>query len=199
MILLLPMLLHCINVSGQRDEPIQTYVFEVDQPATTRSNSSGPVLMIANVRAETGVGTNAIIYVERSYEIRQYSRSQWAERPDRMLRSLLLNAFERSGEFGAIVGIGYGSMADLRLDTDLIQLQHEHFEEPSQARVRIRAQLIDLESQEIVATRTFEEVESAQSDDPYGGVVAINAALSRMIDDIVAFTVETTRNRPVSD
>ena len=65
---------------------------------------------------------------------------------------------------------------------------------PRQARVRIRAQLIDLDTQEVLATRTFEQTETAPSDNPYGGVVAINAALARLIDEIVTFAVEATRN-----
>jgi cholesterol transport system auxiliary component len=194
-VLLVSVLIQCITVSGQSDEPILTYLLEIEQTGPVASNPSGPVLMVSNVRAQTGVGSIQILYLERAFELRQYRYSQWAERPDRMLEPILLNALEASGQFEAVVGVAYGTFADVRLDTSRIQLQHQIFEEPSQARVRMRVQIIDLDTQEVLGTRIFDETEPAPSENPYGGVTAMNLALGRVIDQIVTFTAEAAQNR----
>jgi cholesterol transport system auxiliary component len=71
-----------------------------------------------------------------------------------------------------------------------VYLQHEFIGEPSRVRLTLRAQLVDLKKQRVIATREIEEVESAAADNAYAGVEAANRALQRALVRLVAFSVD---------
>ena len=69
--------------------------------------------------------------------------------------------------------------AELRLDTELIRLQHEFLVQPSRVRLTLRAVLVDIATRRVVAWREFDTSVPSASEDPYGGVVAANQAVRR--------------------
>jgi cholesterol transport system auxiliary component len=77
--------------------------------------------------------------------------------------------------------------ADLRLDVELVRLQHDFTVKPSRVELSLRLQLSDLRTQQVVAVKVIEESEAAASADPYGGVQAANRALSRALTEAAAF------------
>jgi len=104
-----------------------------------------------------------------------------------MLQPLLVQSLEGSGAFQAVVAGPSPVAADLRLETEVLALHQEFLSTPSVARVALRAQAVDPTSRRVVATETFEATEPADSADPYGGVVATNRALGRVLADLTAF------------
>lgn len=60
---------------------------------------------------------------------------------------------------------------------------------PSQIEFALRVQTIDVRNKRLLATRLFEATESAPSDDPCGGVTAANAALQRILEQVVDFCI----------
>ena len=52
-----------------------------------------------------------------------------------------------------------------------------------------RSQLVDLHHDRVLATRVFDEIESAPSENPYGGVIAANRALRRILESVSEFCV----------
>jgi cholesterol transport system auxiliary component len=54
-------------------------------------------------------------------------------------------------------------------------------------RFTLRAQLIDVDARRVLASAEFDETEVAPSDDPYGGVLAANRALARLLERLAAF------------
>jgi len=83
--------------------------------------------------------------------------------------------------------------ADLRLDTELVRLQHEFTDKPSRVRLTVRAQLVDLKKQRVIALREIEEVEPAAADNAYAGVAAANRALQRALVRLVEFSIDALR------
>ena len=96
------------------------------------------------------------------------------------------------------VGGVHGSAAagDLRLDTEIIRLQHEFLTRPSQVRFTLRAHLVDNRTRRVLASREFEAVAPAASENPYGGVVAANRAVQTVLEDLAAFCAESARATP---
>jgi cholesterol transport system auxiliary component len=127
--------------------------------------------------------------VTRAYQIDYFARHQWVEPPARMLAPLLADALERGGRF-RVVGGGEASAAPLRLETEIIALQQE-FDvgpgQPSQVRFTLRARLLGGGERRLLAAAAFEAVEPSPSEDPYGGVIAANRAVARVLDDLVAW------------
>ena len=80
--------------------------------------------------------------------------------------------------------------ASLRLDTELVRLQQDFGAPPSRVRLTVRAQLLDAEGRRVLAAAEFDETELAPSDDPYGGVLAANRALARLLARLAEFCAQ---------
>ena len=152
----------------------------------------GPALVVAVPTAAPGFDGPRIVYVRRPHELEFFARSEWVDTPARMLAPLLVRALERTGRFQAVAEARTAGAGGLRLESAIVRLQHEFTARPSRVRLTVRVQLSDMLSRRVLGTREFEAIEEAPSDDPYGGVVAANRAVRRVLDDIVAYCVEST-------
>jgi cholesterol transport system auxiliary component len=126
-------------------------------------------------------------YLLRPHEVRYYAHNQWADAPGRMLAPLLGQALERSGIWRAVVRMSGPLRGDYRLDADDLVLQQEFFSTPSLVRLTLRLQLTELKGSRILGTRSFEIQEQATSDDAYGGVLAANRAVTKLLDQASAW------------
>ena len=104
-----------------------------------------------------------------------------------MISPLVAQALERSGVFRAVVRAPGQAAAELRLDTELMRLLQDFRAQPSRVELALHAQLVDLRNGRVLAAQDFALSENAPSDDPYGGVVAANRALARLLGELTAF------------
>lgn len=182
------MLVSCVAPRGG-EGPIQTYRLSVE-PATweaearNQERNSGYTLLVNVPRAEAGFDTPRMAYVRRPYEVRYYAVNQWADTPARMLAPLLVRHLERSRSWGTVVPLPASIPGDYRLDSHGLSLQQEFVEEPSRVRLMVQMQLVELREHRVVGTRRFEMVEQSTSEDAYGGVVAANRAVLRLLEDV---------------
>jgi len=97
---------------------------------------------------------------------------------------------------------------DLRLDSEIVRLQHEFGGKPvgqpghqpgagapSRVRFTLRAYLVDNSTRRVLAWREFDATEPSPSEDPYGGVIAANRAVQKVLQQLAAFSAETARQR----
>ncbi len=144
---------------------------------------------VAPPGARPGFDGPRMAYVTRPHELQFFARHQWVDAPARMLAPLLADALERGGRFDAVQS-GERVAAPLRLETEVVVLQQEFSAHPSQLRFTLRARLLDPGARRVLADSTFEAVEAAASDDPYGGVVAANRAVTRVLDEVAKWCAE---------
>jgi len=147
-------------------------------------------LIINPPQAAAGFDSQRIIYVREPHKLDYFAHSEWVDPPARMLAALLVAAMERSGAFRSVVAMPGAAAGDLRLDTEIIRLQHEFQTQPSRVRFTLRATLVDDKTRQVLAAREFEAVAPAASDDPYGGVVAANHAVQTVLEDLSKFLAE---------
>ena len=153
------------------------------------------VLVVGMPRARAGFDTAQMVWVRQSHGLEVYSRNRWADTPARMLAPLFAQALERSGTFRAVVQTPSAVSADLRLDTELIRLQQDFSVQPSRVQFTLSAQLIDIGTQQVIASAEFDETENAGTEDAYGGVSAANRALERLLIRLTAFCTEHAPTR----
>lgn len=177
----------CGPGGGLVQDSVQTHLLSVPTVPRVAATSAGPVLLVSPPGVRAGLDSRRIAYVQRPFELSYFARSEWADTPARMLQPLLVQSLEESGAFQAVVAGPSPAAADLRLETEVLALHQEFLSTPSVARVALRAHVVDLASRRVVATDTFEAVEPADSADPYGGVVATNRALGRVLAELTAF------------
>jgi cholesterol transport system auxiliary component len=104
-----------------------------------------------------------------------------------MLGPLLASAMEGTGTFGAVVVAPAGAAGDLRLETDIIRLQHNLQHSPSRVQFTLRAFLLDDKSRRVLAWRELQGEANAASDTPESGVAAANTAVQTVLTSLAQF------------
>lgn len=189
--LFIALLAGCTGLAPGRVDAPDTYVLNARLHNPSKRPQGELVLAISMPRARAGYDTPRIAYARRPYELEYFAKSEWVDTPARMLAPLLVRAVEHGGGFRAVLQAPSSVPADLRLDTELVRLRHDFGTQPSRVEIALRAQLVDLRARRMAAEREFEEVEIALSEDAYGGVVAANRALERLLARLAAFLAET--------
>lgn len=170
--------------------------YALDGPAaaaTAAAPAAAPTLIINPPTAVAGFDSQRIIYVRETHKLEYFANSEWVDPPARMLMPLLVAAAESTGAFRAVVLTPSAAAGDLRLDTDIIRLQHEFLSQPSHVRFTLRAHLVDSKTRRVLASREFDAVVPAAAENPYGGVVAANRAVQIVLADLSAFCAEAAR------
>lgn len=178
----------CSALQPVKQEPVSTFALEavLDRPGAVPAHDA-PNLVIAPTRAWPGFDSPRMVYVRTPHELEYFARNQWVDTPARMLTPLLTQAAESSGAFGAVSATGSGVIAPLRLESEIVRLQQEFMGVPSRVHLTLRVQVIDVAARKVLATREFDVAEKAPSEDPYGGVVAANRAVSRVLGEVREF------------
>lgn len=148
-------------------------------------------LLINPPHAAAGFDSTRIIYLREPHKLDYYALSQWVDPPARMLGPLLVAAIEKTGALRAVLLMPAAGAGDLRLDTQIIRLQQEFQTHPSQVRFTLRATLVDDRTRHVLAWQEFDAIESANSEDAYGGVLAANRAVQNVVDQLALFVAAT--------
>jgi cholesterol transport system auxiliary component len=175
----------CASMAGSPE----TYTLEARFIPQKPAKPTDRILLIALPTAEPGFDTRRMAYTETLFALEYYTKSEWADRPARLLLPLVVSALESTGAFRAVVAPPTPIPGDVRLDLDIIRFQQDFLEKPSRMHITFRANLIDMATLDVLATRLFEAVEIAPSDDAYGGVQAANAALPRLLEALAEFVL----------
>jgi cholesterol transport system auxiliary component len=149
------------------------------------------VLLITQPRAQAGFETARMAYLLRPYEVSYYGYNQWADTPARMLQRIMVENFDKTGLWSAVLQTPGAVPADYRLDCDNLVLEQQFSSRPSRIRLALRIQLVETKEHSVLGTRYFEVFEPAPSDDPYGGVIAANHASARLITEIADWLIKT--------
>lgn len=113
-------------------------------------------LPCAQRHAGAGFDSARIILVREPHKLEYFAHSEWVDPPARMLGALLVEALAHTGAFRAVVLTPGAAAGDLRLDTEIIRLQHEFQTRPSRVRFTLRAYLVDDKTRRVLAWREFD-------------------------------------------
>lgn len=187
------MLTACSLLPQPQPSTLDRYLLEYAPAEVLPAAANAPVLLISTPDAHGAYATSRIAYMQQQYGLRYYVNSRWADTPANMLAPLLVDAIDAGGYFQAH-DAGTGQVAaELRLDTDLTRFHQDFTVKPSVMHITMRAQLVNLREQRVLATRVFDVRVAAQSEDTYGGVQAANRALAQLLPQLVRFCND---NRP---
>ncbi len=199
MVLVASLLCGCSMLLPVRTPQPTLFSFDSPQPVAQTASAApvrmgAPTLIVSIPRAATGFGSSQIVYIRRPHTFEYFRNSQWVDTPAGMISPLIVAALERSGHFSAVIQAPASATGHLRLDVEIVRLQHEFLTLPSQVRFTLRAHLIDIATRQVVGWREFEAIVPSSSEDPYGGVLAANRAIAKVIAELAAFCGKTARN-----
>jgi len=142
--------------------------------------------------ADAALNTARITLRQNPISLEYYARANWIDTAPQMIQTLLVESFENSGK---IVGVGRQSVtlrADYSLLTDLREFQAEYLGAgPPRVRVRLNAKMVKMPQRTILATETFEFLESAASSDLQAVVSAFDVALGKTLKRIVEWSLKS--------
>ncbi|MDO9284237.1 MAG: ABC-type transport auxiliary lipoprotein family protein [Aquabacterium sp.] len=163
------------------------------RPAARAPADDAPVLVVAVPRAAPGHDSVQMVYLRQPQELASFAYNEWVDTPAHMLAPLLVRALQDSGAFRAVLLAPSAAHGDLRLETELIRLQQDFSERPSQLRLTLRAVLLDSATRRVIASREFDQSVPAPSDDPAGGAAAAHVATQRLLAALARFCAEPVR------
>jgi cholesterol transport system auxiliary component len=195
----------CNPLKPAADQPLTFHTLNLTTPseaqsgalATTTSISNLPSVIINPPHAAAGFETAKLIYLRQKHQLEYYSQSEWVAPPARMLSPLIVERLMRTGSFRAVVLTPSAVQADLRLNTEIIRLQHEFFDAtgPSKVRFTLRAYIMDEKTRKVLANREFEALVNSPSENAAGGVLAANLATQLVMDDLAAMAIKAWATR----
>lgn len=177
----------CTGLQAPQVESPQLYVLDARVPVKVAQTKRDLVLAVSMPRARPGFDTPRMAYIRQPHQLDYFVTHRWADTPSHMLGPLLAQALEPG--FRAIVQTPGLVPANIRLDTELVRLQQDFETKPSRIQLTLRAQLIDVAGKRVIAVKLFDETESAASDDAYGGVIAANRVLQRVLVQLADFCI----------
>ena len=160
----------------------------------TATAATAPTLTVNPPHAAAGFDSRRIMYMRQADQLEYFAHNEWIDTPARMLAPLIVTAIESSGAFRAVVQTPSPAASEMRLDTEILRLQHEFLQAPSQVRFTLKAYLVDSATRRVIASREFESAVPAAGEDPHGGVVAANRAVQNVLDALSAFCADAARN-----
>ena len=158
--------------------------------AAPRASATGLTLIVATPHAAAGFDSRRMMYLRRGDELEYFAHNEWIDTPARMLAPLIVAAVEARGAYRAVVLTPSPATGQVRLETEILRLQQEFLGAPSRVRFTLRAQLVESGTRRVVASREFEAVAAAPSENPRGGVTAAHEAVRKVLGEVADFCVQ---------
>jgi cholesterol transport system auxiliary component len=160
------------------------------QPVPGTVPGSQLTLIISPPHAVSGFDSQRIVYVREAHQLEYFAHSEWVDPPARMLGPLLVSAAQQTGAFAAVVLASGTAAGDLRLNTDILKLQHNFQMSPSRVQLTLRAYLTDEKTRRVLAWKEFSGEAQATSETPQGGVAAANVVVRDVLTQLAQFLVD---------
>jgi cholesterol transport system auxiliary component len=188
---LFALLTSCAMLSTKATSQLSTYTLNGEATAMADSTPqvmSGPVLLVEVPHAAPGYDSARMVYVRHPLTQEVYANSVWIDTPARMLAPMLVAHVQKSLQFRAVLSAPSSGKASLRLDTTILRLQQNFLQVPSTVQLSMRVTLMDNATRDVLASRTLNVVQSASSDDAFGGAQAAQSAVQeglRQVEDFL--------------
>lgn len=181
--------------------PVTTYRLQaINQQQVTRS-SSRSTLLVLRPTASAGYQTNAMVYSTEHYLTETFAKNQWVSPPAQMLMPLIVTSLQNTHYFHAVVSPPFPGLADLDLNTQLLEFQQNFLDNESEFKMVLQAELINNTNNRVIAERQFTAVVAAPENNPYGGVIAANRATEIIMQQLARWSVQNAnlKRLPVPD
>jgi cholesterol transport system auxiliary component len=181
----------CGSLIGPSGPPLQIYRLAPDFPAATGGASVTWQLSVGRPNTAQTLDSERIALV-RGATMDYYADAQWNDTAPRLLQSLLVEAFERSGRITAVAPESEGLRTDYMLATELrdFDAQYDGASGAPTVVVDIAAKLIDSRGKVIAARETRQTAPAAQNS-VASVVAAFNQATSAALTDLVSWALQS--------
>ena len=159
-------------------------------PTTQTTTALDWQLLVDLPRASNALDSTRIAVMPRPGVLEVYADARWRDPAPAMLRSLLIEAFDRDGRIGGVSAIDSGLNGDYSLSIELRDFQIEIGTGDSSAAIRLTAKLFDRRSNRIVTSQSFDQTAATAGSDVASAFAAFEQALNELLPHIVDWTIK---------
>lgn len=192
MVLGVAVLPSCTLLSPAQMETKKYLLNTVPRDLSPQSRHAATLLLLAPETTPV-YATPLMAYTTKAHEIAYFSRNEWAATPAQMLPPLIAETLRQTGYFRAVVPAPHVGQHTFVLRTEILALQQDFTTDPAVVRLAIRFSLSREASNQLIATRELSVQEPMPERSPYGGVVAANAAVAKLLRDLAGFVLANAR------
>lgn len=167
-------------------------------PSPAATPAGAPSIVVALPNAAPGFDSARMVYLREPQVLQAYAYAEWVDTPSRLLLPLMVQALQHTGAFRAVLQSPSSAIGTLRLETELLRLQHEHLQSPSVVRLTLRAVLLETATRKPLSTREFDARVPAPSDSPAGCVAAAATATRQVLAELAAYLSAGLAATPVA-
>ena len=178
-----------LNMPPQSEYTIATKAVS----ASNLAPRTGKTILVSAPIAAPGFQSRNMIYVLTPFELQSYTQSRWVAPPANMLNSVLVNAIEATRYFKAVVAPPFIGKTNYQLNTYLVSIEQSFLRPTSRVNLVLSATLVNAETLQVLAAKTFVYHADAPANNAYSGVIAANQAASWVAKQVARFVVEAAR------
>lgn len=192
MAIVLAVLLSACGALGGTRTPFAIYAPRLAPAVTAPATATVSwQLLVESPRASDALDSTRIAVMPAPGVLEVFPAARWRDPAPRMLRSLIVQAFDDSGRIVGVSGSTSGLSADYALAIELRDFQAEVDGGTVSAVIRLHAKLFDPRANRIVATRQFNVSAPAAGNDVAAAVNAFEQALDELLPQLVDWTLQT--------
>ncbi len=173
---------------------INNYAIHTSSRLTLAKRPTDNTIVVAVPKATSELQSSEMLYTIKPYELKAFAKHEWVAQPAQMLQPLLVQSLKNTRYFKAVVSAPSSVETNYRVATKLLALKQDFIAKPSRIVMSLSVDLINEKTDRIIASRLFTTTVQTQSDTPYAGVVAANAAARRLLQQTVKFVVASARH-----
>lgn len=181
----------CSLFSPVKSKPVNTYVISTIPESVRIKSHTSTTLFVNKMDTDPMYATPKMMYTIRPYEVNYFADNQWIENPAQMLQSLIAQTLRKTHHYRAVSTSAMGRY-DYALNTQLIKLQQKFMKRSSVVELIINVQIVNLKTNQIVASREFSACEFTTQFSPRGGVYAANRAAGKILKEIADYVIRVT-------
>ena len=184
----------CSLLSPNQSEPTTFYILQAPSPPVVKSSHYQKTLLVTKMQADNFYNTTQMAYTTQPYQIAYFAYHRWADTPANMLQSQMMEALKSTRRFQVVGTFSPGVRYDYILNTQLLEIQQVFSPQASFVHLRVNAQWVNAASHRVIATKQFSVIEKAPQRTPYGGAIAANQAMDKMLRQLVGWVECFLRN-----
>jgi cholesterol transport system auxiliary component len=175
---------------GPSNPPAQIYVLDPEFTALPDAPKVDWGLAIGRPDVADVYDTERVA-LQRGQTMDYYADAQWTDSAPRLLQSLFVEAFEKSGKIGAVARDGGGVHDDYILATEVrhFEAQYDSGNPAPNVVVDIEAKLLTLPHRDVVAVHDVRHEARAGANSVPAVIAAYNQATGAAIEEIAAWTL----------
>lgn len=174
--------------------PVDLYLLTPKSTFDTNLPRIRQQIVITEPTATAAISNDRITIQPTPLEVRFLPGARWVDRAPLIIQSLMIESFENSGKVDAVGRSAIGLRADYLIVADLREFQAIISDEndptaPLVADVRLNIKIVDAQTDTIIASQSFEKLQSSTSDEAKDIVAAFDLALGRVLKSTVEWSI----------